>query len=236
MSKDQAVDLPEDLRARLMARPELILSDRDLMRALIGAREADFGDNVVDIRGRAMEAMESRLERLETAHETVISAAYDNQSGMNTIHRAVLSLLEPMDFDGFLDNLDSSVAPILRVETLRLIMDSGSANSTRETAGPLSIVPAGTVAELISGGRRAPRGDDIVLRRAAQQSQPYHGDARAPIRSEALLPIDLGPGRFPALLLMGSADIGRFNPAHGTDLLRFFGQAFRLVLISWLRE
>ncbi|MBD9526142.1 MULTISPECIES: DUF484 family protein [Paracoccus] len=236
MSKDQAVDLPEDLRARLLARPELILSDRDLMRALIGAREADFGDNVVDIRGRAMEALETRLDRLETAHESVISAAYDNQSGMNTIHRAVLSLLEPMDFEAFLENLESSVAPILRVETLRLIMESGTAAPPRDVAGPLGIVPTGTVADLISGGRRAPRGDDIILRRAAEQTLPHHGTSRAPIRSEALLPIDLGPGRFPALLLMGSADLSRFNPAHGTDLLRFFGQAFRLVLISWLRE
>lgn len=235
MSKDQAADLPDDMRARLLARPDLILSDRDLMRALIGAREADFGENVIDIRGRAMEVLESRLERLETAHETVISAAYDNQSGMNTIHRAVLSLLEPMDFESFLENLESSVAPILRVETLRLIMESGT-TPPRDMVGPLTIVPAGTIGELISGGRRAPRGDDIILRRTVEQSLHHHGPSRAPIRSEALLPIDLGPGRFPALLLMGSAELGRFNPAHGTDLLRFFRQVFRLVLISWLRE
>lgn len=228
--------LSDETRARLLAQPELILGDRDLMRALIGAREAEVGDNVIDIRGRAMQALESRLERLETAHETVISTAYDNQSGMNTIHRAVLSLLEPMDFEGFLENLEMAVAPILRVETLRLVMESGGALPHPQASGPLIIAPAGTVADLISGGRRTPRGDDIVLRRTAMQTLPLHGEARAPIRSEALLPLDLGAGRFPALLLMGSGDTGRFNPAQGTDLLRFFGQAFRLVLISWLRQ
>ncbi|MTH62900.1 DUF484 family protein [Paracoccus shanxieyensis] len=230
----QTPDLTDEMRRRLLAHPELILADRDLMRALIGAREADLGDNVIDIRGRAMQALESRLDRLEQAHESVISAAYDNQSGMNTIHRAVLSLLEPVDFEGFLENLEISVAPILKVETLRLIMESGSPKA--DPSGPLNIVTTGTVAELISGGRRAPRGDDIILRRAASETQPFHGDARVAIRSEALVPIDLGPGRFPALLLMGSGDVGRFSAAHGTDLLRFFGQAFRLVLISWLRE
>lgn len=227
--------LSDETRARLLAQPELILADRDLMRALIGAREAEVGDNVIDIRGRAMQALESRLDRLESAHESVISAAYDNQSGMNTIHRAVLSLLEPMEFEGFLENLELAVAPILRVETLRLVMEAGGALPQPQASGPLIVAPAGTVAELISGGRRAPRGDDIVLRRAASQTLALHGEARAPIQSEALLPLDLGPGRFPALLLMGSGDIGRFNPAQGTDLLRFFGQVFRLVLISWLR-
>ena len=38
------------------------------------------------------------------------------------------------------------------------------------------------------------------------------------------------------LLLIGSLDPTRFSPAHGTDLLRFFAQVFRLVLIGWLRE
>ncbi|WP_418024233.1 DUF484 family protein [Paracoccus sp. TD-10] len=235
MTEQTAAELTEDIRARLLAQPELILSDRDLMRALIGAREAEVGENVIDIRGRAMQALEARLDRLEAAHESVISAAYDNQSGMNTIHRAVLSLLEPTDFEEFLENLDIAVAPILRVETLRLVMESGGEIPAPEASGPLVIAPSGTVARLISGGRRMPRGDDIVLRRVARETLPFHGEARAPIRSEALLPIDLGPGRFPALLLMGSADLGRFNPAQGTDLLRFFGQAFRLVLISWLR-
>ena len=230
------MSLPDELRARLLAQPDLILADRDLMRALIGAREAMLGENVIDIRGLAMQALESRLDRLEATHESVISTAYENQTGMNTVHRAVLSLLEPVDFEGFLENLDSNVAPILRIETLRLIMASGSNDMLPRVPPGLSIVTADAMAELIAGGRRAPRGDDIILRRAAAQTLPHHGDTRAPIRSEALLPIELGRGRFPALLLMGSAELGRFTPAQGTDLLRFFGQVFRLVLLGWLRE
>jgi hypothetical protein len=66
MSDAQAETLSEDCeRARLLARPELILADRDLMRALIGARETEVGENVIDIRGRAMQALETRLDRLE---------------------------------------------------------------------------------------------------------------------------------------------------------------------------
>ena len=210
----------------------LILGDRELMRALVAAREAELGENVVDIRGRAMEALEHRLDRLESTHESVISAAYENQSGMQTIHRAVLSLLEPMDFAAFLDTLESEVAPILRVETLKLVMESPGDAAPSDT-GPLVVSPPGSVGRMIAAGRKAPRGDDIVLRRASTETRGVHG---IEIRSEALLPLDLGPGRWPGLLLMGSADATRFTPAQGTDLLRFFGQAFRLVLLGWLRE
>ena len=225
------VTLDPGTRERLLAEPALILGDRELMRALVAAREAELGENVIDIRGRAMQALEHRLDRLESAHESVISAAYENQAGTQTIHRAVFSLLEPMDFPGFLETLETDVAPILRVETLKLVMESPEDAAPSDT-GPLVVLPAGSIGRLIAAGRKAPRGDDIVLRRASPETLAVHGTE---VRSEALLPLDLGPGRRPALLVMGSRDVGRFSPAQGTDLLRCFAQVFRLVLIGWLR-
>lgn len=225
--------LDDAIRARLLSEPALILSDRDLMRALVAAREAELGENVIDIRGRAMEALEHRLDRLESAHESVISAAYENQAGTQTIHRAVLSLLEPVDFASFLEALETDVAPVLRVETLRLVMESAESAPVAGDGGPLVVVPAGSVGRIIAAGRKAPRGDDIVLRRASAETRGIHGTE---VASEALLPLDLGPGTRPALLVMGSLDPSRFSPAQATDLLRFFAQVLRLVLIGWLRE
>lgn len=220
-----------ETRAALLADPAALLEDRELMRALVAAREAQAGENVIDIRGRAMEALESRLDRLEAAHEGVISAAFENQSGMAVIHRAVLALLEPVDVAGFVANLQDEVAPILRIDSLRLVFE---ADSPLPGLPPqIALVPMGAVAQIIAAGRRAPRGSDIVLRRATEVTAPIHA---APVASEALMPLDLGPGNPPALLVMGSRDPARFTPAQGTDLLRFFGQVFRLALIGWLRE
>ncbi|AUH32801.1 DUF484 family protein [Paracoccus tegillarcae] len=223
--------LDETTREKLLADPSAILGDRDLMRALVAARESEIGHNVIDIRGRAMEALETRLDRLETAHESVISAAYDNQSGMAVVHRAVLALLEPQDAAGFVENLQAEVAPLLRVDTLRLIFEAKEARPG--LPDQILLVPQGTVGRALAGGRRTPRGDDIILRKVAEVSRPLHA---TDVASEALIPLDLGPGHAPALLLMGSAEVGRFSAAHGTDLLRFFGQAFRLALLGWLRE
>ncbi len=230
-----ARSLDTELRAKLIAQPDLILQDPDLMRALALAREAEAGPNVVDIRGRAMAALEDRLSRLEAAHGAVISAAYENQTGMAVIHRAVLSLLEPQDFGGFVEALESEVAPLLRVDTFRLLMESPDAEEEPDLTGTLVMLPEGLVEQLRQAGRRIPRGDDIILRKAAPETLALHGRVTTPIRSEAILPLDLGTGRYPAALLMGSADPARFSPAQGTDLLRFFAQVFRLVLLGWLR-
>lgn len=222
--------MDKEIRLRLMAEPELLLSDRELMRAIIGAHEASLGENVIDIRGPAMAALETRLDRLEMTHETVMSAAYDNQAGMNMIHRAVVSLLEPADLDAFLDNMRGDLADILRVESLVLVMET-TKDEVSEQGAPLQWVKPGTIARLRMAGRRSWRGDDILLRRAMPHDGNLHQTA---IASEALLPLELGAERMPAILLLGSAEETRFSPAHGTDLLRFFSQVFRLALMDRL--
>lgn len=220
--------LDPETRDRLLADPGAILADRDLMRALVAAREAEVGDNVIDIRGRAMQALETRLDRLESTHESVIAAAYDNQSGMAVIHRAVLGLLKTADLADFIAALQTDIAPLLRIETLRLVVEDDPALDLPRDA---VAVPYGTIDRILTAGRRAPRGDDIVLRAALVVTRPLHGRT---IASEALLPLDLGPARPRTVLLMGSSDPTRFMPAHGTDLLRFFGQVFRMALLARL--
>ncbi|MFN3526943.1 MAG: DUF484 family protein [Paracoccus sp. (in: a-proteobacteria)] len=230
MSTETTPGLSPDIRDRLLADPGAVLDDRDVMRALLASHGADQGENVVDIRARAMQALEDRLDRLETTHDSVIAAAFDNQNGVAIVHRAVIALLESVDLDDLVGSLQSDIAPILRIETLRLIVEAEPAMS--KLPEDVYIAPEGAVDRIVAAGRRAPRGDDIVLRPASPITQPIHGRA---VASEALLPLDLGARRPRAMILMGSAETARFLPSHGTDLLRFFAQVFRLVLLARLK-
>ena len=92
--------------------------------ALIAANERSLGSNIVDLRGIAMERLEARLDRLEDTHRTVVAAAYENLAGTNQVHRAVLSLLEATNFDDFLIRLGGDVAAMLKVDSLRLVLES----------------------------------------------------------------------------------------------------------------
>ena len=86
------------MRERIMSEPMVILEDHDLMRALISANERAMGGNIVDLRGIAMERLEALLARLEDTHRNVIAAAYENLSGTNQVHRAILRMLDPAEF------------------------------------------------------------------------------------------------------------------------------------------
>lgn len=225
-----------DMRNRILAEPERILEDRDLMAALIAANERALGANVIDLRGIAMERLEARLDRLEDTHRTVVAAAYENLAGTNQVHRAVLQLLEPTNFETFLSRLGTDVAETLKLESLRLILEShdeAGAERLKSLSAILSLGHPGYVATAMQAARPGPA-RQVVLRQIVPETRALHGERADHIRSEALIRLDLGRGRLPGMLVMGSEDPHKFRPTHGSDLLSFFGQAFERVMQRWL--
>ena len=216
--------IEQDLRDRLLAEPELLLEDRDVMNALIAANERALGSNIVDLRGIAMERLENRLDRLEDTHRTVIAAAYENLAGTNQVHRAILQMLDPLSFEDFLKTMASDVAQTLRVDCVRLVLETvqeAEDPALRKLGDVLSIAAPGFVADYLTGGRNVPQ-RPVVLRQVLPQSEAIYGDRAGWIRSEALMKLDFGTGRLPGMLVLGAEDPHQFKPTHGTDLLAFF--------------
>ena len=232
MSK-QAHQFDDDLRTKILSDPELILEDPDLMKALIAANERSLGGNIVDLRGIAMERLESRLDRLEDTHRTVIAAAYENLAGTNLIQNAVLRLLEPADFKTFLTSLETDLRDALRVNGIKLILETGEADQGDiGFKSVLAMVEPGVIDFYITAGRDiAVR--PVTLRQVSPASEDVYGAQASYINSEALLKLDLGNGRLPGLLVLGSEDPHQFRPNQGTDLLTFFGSAFERALRRW---
>ncbi len=229
------VTIENDMRERIMAAPEVILEDRDLMRALIAANERAMGANIVDLRGIAMERLEARLDRLEDTHRSVIAAAYENLAGTNQVHRAVLQLLEPTDFQNFLRVLGSEVSEILRVDCLRLVLESAQAGEAGGAKMPevVTVAGPGFVSAYVGKGRTPPD-RQVTLRQVVPESDAVYGEAAGWVRSEALIRLDLGAGRLPGMVAMGAEDPHQFKPTQGTDLLAFFGGVFERAMRRWL--
>ncbi|MWD26288.1 DUF484 family protein [Aquicoccus sp. SCR17] len=234
MSSSPEIDAT--LRERILTSPETILDDRDLMGALIAANERSMGGNIVDLRGIAMERLEARLDRLEDTHRSVIAAAYENLAGTNQIHRAVLCLLEPTDFEPFLRKLGGEIADILRLDAVRLVLESTQNDSdpaVTRLGDVLRVTEPGFVDHYVTQGRRVPE-RQVVLRQTEAGDAFVYGEAAGWIRSEACLRLDFGEGRLPGLLVMGAEDPHLFTPQQGTDLLCFFADVFERVMRRYL--
>lgn len=234
MSSFRAMD--PSVRNRLLSNPEAILEDKEIMRALVAANERSMGANIVDLRGIAMERLEARLDRLEDTHRSVIAAAYENLSGTNQVHRAILRLLDARDFRDFLTMLPDDIARILRVDGLRLVLESSHQGDDPALAAveqTLVVVPEGFCDLYASrGGSAPPR--RITLRSCQDGEAAIFGATDIVIRSEACLRLDLGKDRLPGMLVMGAGDPRLFSPQHGTDLLAFFSGVFERLMRRWL--
>jgi uncharacterized protein YigA (DUF484 family) len=223
-------------RDRILSDPEAVLEDQDIMRALITANEKSMGSNIVDLRGIAMERLEARLDRLEDTHRNVIAAAYENLAGTNQIHRAILRMMDANRFESFLSDLKGDVADILRVDTVRLVLESAARTEDPAVAklqDVLCVAEPGFVAGYIAQGRTHPI-RQVTLRQVRTDNEMLFGDKADFIRSEACLRLDLGEGRLPGMLIFGAEDPHQFTPQQGTDLLAFFTGVFERVMRRWL--
>ncbi|WP_299816627.1 DUF484 family protein [uncultured Jannaschia sp.] len=222
-----------DWRDSVLADPDLVLEDRDVMRALIAANAQRMGGNVVDLRGIAMQRLETRLDRLEDTHRSVIAAAYENLAGTNQIHRCVLALLEADTLPELLDNLTDQIAAIVRVDSVRLALESAPPGAASHPA--IAPVATGFVDGYVTRGREGPA-PQVTLRRCAPAAPEIFGPDARRTRSEALLRLDLGAGRGPGLLIFGAEDAAQFGPGQGTELLGFFAAAFERILVRHLAQ
>lgn len=228
--------LEDSLREAIIAKPDAVLDDHDLMHALIAANERSMGGNIVDLRGIAMERLEARLDRLEDTHRSVIAAAYENLAGTNQIHRAILRLLDPMEFEVFLRDLGGEVSEILRVDSVALVLESAQAGNddvVHRMSGVLAVEKPGFIDDYLTQGRGG-HARQVTLRQVQGASDRVYGDAADWVRSEALLKLDLGKGRLPGMLALGTEDPHQFTPQHGTDLLTFFAGVFERSMRHWL--
>lgn len=226
------------LRETIISQPDVILEDPSLMRALIAANERSMGTNIVDLRGIAMNRLENRLERLEDTHRSVIAAAYENLAGTNQVHRAILRMLDPTEFEVFLRDLGGDVATILRVDCVRLVLESVQNDddpAVQRLGDVLSVAEPGFIEQYLRVGtnRGAPM-RQVTLRQVAHGDARVYGQEADFMRSEACLLLDFGENRLPGLLVMGAEDPHLFTPQQGTDLLSFFAGVFERAMRRWL--
>lgn len=230
-----ADDERELIRSLIVADPDLVLEDDQVMRRLVGDRSADR--QVVDLRDRLVERLEQRLEKMVAHHRTVVAAAYENVEGTRQLHGAVLALIEPPDLSSFLHRLTHDVPRMLGLDEARLCLETDVTETGPapgfgpDLHGRVMALPEGTVAEYMSLENSHP--GPVVLREAGSESELIFGEA-SPVQSEALMRLAI-PGSA-AMLAFGSADSHKFDPSHGTDLLAFFGGAVERLLLQRLSE
>ena len=209
------VQRTNELRAQILANPKLILDDPDVMRALVQANDNSHGDKVIDLRGAAMDRLETRLGRLEETHQSIIATAFDNLAGTKQINE--VSEIMRIDFIG------------LFLETKQPLPDP----NLSQLHEILTLVPEGFIDSYIKHPTDL-RDDKVTLRQVKHPEPSVYASLGSDITSEACLALNLGDEALFGMLVLGSQDPNKFSPAQGTDLLTFFASVYERALSFWL--
>ena len=225
-------------REEILAKTQEILNDEMLLRALIEASDKNLGSKIVDLRSVAMQKMDGELKKLKRSNQQVIATAYENLVGMKQVHQVVLKSLEQNNFDEFITNLDTEACDILRVDCIKLGLETHySLQNTEKNDSKLfellDLYPVDFVDTYISQGENNGT-DDVVLRPTPKGSEQVYGKLSKNLKSEGCIKLKIGNKKIIGILALASKEREKFTAQQGVELLKFMGSVFERRISHWL--
>lgn len=208
------------LKTAILKDPDVVLSDPDIMRALLtpsDQRRLDAPRQVVDLRSALIDRLERRLERLQEAHRDIVDAVWDSLQTIEQVHQAVLALIEAQDLAAVAQVARRDLPVILDVDFARLCVGVDA-----EVGEEAHYLPAGFV------GARLLTEDLLDSRLLFTPAAPgldaavFELDAERVASSVYIL---LGEHGAHGVLALASSDPARFCARRNADLLKFLGAA-----------
>ena len=230
--------MDDKLREEILAKAHEILNDETLLRALIGASDKNLGSKIVDLRSVAIQKMDGELKKLKRSNQQVIATAYENLVGMKQVHQVVLKSLEQNNFDEFVTNLNTEACDVLRVDHIKLGLETHSLLQNTEKNGSklsklLDLYPVNFVDTYISQGENN-GSNDIILRPIPKGSEQLYGKISKTLRSEGCIKLKIGNEKIVGILALASKEREKFTAQQGVELLKFMGSAFERRISHWL--
>ena len=230
--------MDDKLREEILAKANEILNDETLLRALIGASDKNLGSKIVDLRSVAMQKMDGELKKLKRSNQQVIATAYENLVGMKQVHQVVLKSLEQNNFDEFITNLDTEACNILRVDCIKLGLETHSSLQNTDKyelklSKLLDLYPINFVDTYISQGKNNSP-DDVVLRPTPKGSEQLYGKLSKNLKSEGCIKLTIGNKKIVGILALASKERKKFTTEQGVELLKFMGSVFERRISHWL--
>ena len=230
--------MDDKLREEILGNAREILNDETLLRALIEASDKNLGNKIVDLRSVAMKKMDGELKKLKRSNQQVIATAYENLVGMNQVHQVVLKSLEQNNFDEFITKLNTEICDILRVDCIRLGLETHSSLQNTKKYDPkfselLDLYPVNFVNTYISQNENNST-DDVVLRPTPKGSEQLYGELSKNLKSEGCIKLKIGSEKIIGILALASKEREKFTAKQGVELLKFMGSVFERRISHWL--
>lgn len=227
-----AVLTEADVAGWLKGHPDFLQRNPDLLQHLAPPSRFDGDDSgddasarVVDLQGFMVSRLQADLARAEDVGRGLIDTAHANLASQKQVHDAAIAALSARDLDQFIEIVTETLPRLLELDAAALCVEAGASATTHP--GPLTVLEPGTIDALLGD-------ESLLLRAESPAASSLFGARSAPIRSDALVRLNLTGGTPPALFALGSDTEGTFRPEQATDLLVFLTDVLAACLRRWL--
>ena len=217
----------ENVEKFLQDNPEF-LNDRPDFLESIKPPEQNYGRVVVDMQVFMLKRLQDELGRYKLREKNLLTAAELNNEVQTRIFEAVSALLDISSFDEICKIVKQKLPGLFDIELAVICIETNKHNLNQELGTEVTIVETGTINSILDHENK------ISLRSNIKGNRAVFGLAASKIRSEALLPLDLGQNKLNALLALGSVKSDEFSPAQGTELLYFFSNTLQKMMRRWI--
>jgi uncharacterized protein YigA (DUF484 family) len=204
------------------------LVDHPSLLSVLTPPTRNTGSNVVDMQNFMIERLGREVERVKVSQDELIATARGNLSSQSRIHAAVLDVIGARSFEQLIETVTTDLAVRLDIDVAALCVECDRSNIPAAARSNVRGLESGTIDQLLGDGY------DALLRPDIEADADVFGAASGLVRSDALLRLSIGTAAPAALLALGSRQVGRFEPGHGTELLCFLATTLECTMRSWL--
>lgn len=230
----------EQIKAWLLAHPDFLLENPEILESLTPPQQQSGGDHIEDFQHHMLRNLQSRQQRLKAHMDELITNSRANVSTQAQIQRAVLALVRCDRLDSLLQTLTQDFMALFDVDVVRLALETPlaefyQAQFSEENYSGISALPMGSVDYMLGEASHSIAIED-TRNGFPEVIKEVFASCAGLIRSCILLRVTLAPDNRQAVLAFGVRHPKRFHPDHADDGLQFLSQILALRLVPCLKR
>ncbi|MBI78682.1 MAG: hypothetical protein CMM53_13080 [Rhodospirillaceae bacterium] len=217
----------DDVEKYLQNNPQFLNDKPELLLGIIPP-EKNYGDGVIDMQVFILKRIQNELEKYKTREKRLLKAAESNNEVLGRFVKAINMLMGANSIEEVCQIITLKLPHLFAIELATICIEDKNYAPFQQLSAQITLVEKGSFSSILD------HKNPISLRSNIKGNKLVFGSAAQKIRSEALLPIDLGPKKPNALIALGAKEPDEFKPSQRTDLLLFFSNVLQKVIQRWI--
>ncbi|MGD1877300.1 MAG: DUF484 family protein [Kiloniellaceae bacterium] len=217
----------DQVAAYLRRHPDFLTQYPELLDVLTPPAR-DHGTGVVDLQQFMVERLRGKLSDVTQLRDDLVTTGRSNQAIQSRVHEAILAVLRARSFEEFVETVTTDLAVILDLDVVTIGVEQAEVGTSWKPVAGVYCLKAGSIDNLLG------RAGSLLLRDDVIGDPAVFDGAAGLVRSDALIRLTIGQNAPPALLALGSRQLGAFHTGQGTELLTFLSQVLEETFRAWL--